>query len=646
MVADHVTFGARSALRETAVALGYPPAEVDRFAWLWIAGQPDQIPREVLSAAAAITGLPRHLGLHPGGVVIVPEDIHCHTHVQTSLAGWPVIAWEKDAAEDAGLVKIDLLGNRSLAVLRDCLAMVNPGRTVPVVWGSHDSLSDPRTRSLVEAGQTLGVFYVESPATRQLLRKMGRADYEHLVVASSIIRPAANRYIAEYVRRLHGGDWRSLHPLVADVLEDTLGIMVYQEDVSRVAIAAAGFSAGEADALRKVLSRKDREARLAAFRQRFCEGAAGRGVGADTIQALWDMILSFDGYSFCKSHSASYALVSYQLAWMRAWHPLEFYTAVINNGGGFYARQVYLNEVRRLGFPIAGPDVNASAMAGRVREGGLRLGLCQITGLSTGFVQTLVSEREKGGSFRDLEDFVGRMAPGPGELRLLIRGGALDSLAGALTRPQIFWIYAGFRSAGRRHAGQPARRWPGGTRPRPGGRPEPGGAADVAVEAAPLRGAGARQGGLFPASLAVPECIGDYRPETKLADEMEFLGLLYTRHPLEVFLPRVAAVARRQALGCLVDSRGLAGQVGRRVSIPGTLVAEKEVRTRKAEAMSFVSFEDPWGIFETVLFPDAFERLSVRLLSAYAFIVQGVVQEDNGALTVEVDDLIVLNRER
>jgi error-prone DNA polymerase len=521
--------------------------------------------------------------------------------------------------------------------------MVNPRRAVPVAWGSHEALGDPRTRALVEAGQTLGVFYVESPATRQLLRKMGWADYEHLVVASSIIRPAANRYIAEYVRRLHGGDWRPLHPLVAEVLADTLGIMVYQEDVSRVAIAAAGFSAGEADALRKVLTRKDRESRLGDFRRRFFEGAAAKGVPGDTIQALWDMILSFDGYSFCKSHSASYALVSYQLAWMRAWHPLEFYTAVMNNGGGFYARQVYLNEIRRLGFTILGPDVNSSMVAGSVREGGIRLGLGQITGLPAAFAATLVSEREKGGAFQDLDDFVGRMGPGPGDLRLLIRGGALDSLAGALTRPQIFWIYSGLRSAGRRRAGQPGLRRPGGTRPHPAGGH---GTVDPAAAPAPLRGGGVRQGGLFPASLAVPECVGDYRPETKLADELEFLGLIYTRHPLEVFLPRVAAVARRQPLDRLIDSRGLAGQVGRRVSIPGTLVAEKEVRTRKAEAMCFVSFEDPWGIFETVLFPEPFGRLSVRLLSAYAFIVQGVVQEDNGALTVEVDDLIVLNRQR
>ncbi len=600
MVADHITFGSRSALRESALALGYPLAEVERFGQLWLSGQRDLIPPELRATARSLKNLPRHLGLHPGGVVVTPEPIHWYSHTQVSQAGWPVLAWEKDATEDAGLVKIDLLGNRSLAVLRDSLSMVNPQRQKAVEWGSADALVDPETRCLVERGQTLGVFYVESPATRQLLRKMGSADYEHLVVASSIIRPAANRYITEYVRRLHGGRWPPLHPLVEDVLADTLGIMVYQEDVSRVAIAVAGFSAGEADGLRKVLTRKDRELRLAAFWLRFQHGAAERGVGADIIQILWDMILSFDGYSFCKSHSASYALVSYKLAWIRTWYPLEFFTAVINNGGGFYSRQVYVNEVRRLGFPVYGPDVACSRVEASIQGGGLRLGLSQIGSLSSGFAQDLVDNRTQRGAFGNLDDFVVRLSPSPAELRLLIRSGALDVLAKPLTRPQIFWAYVG--------------------------------------------GPVTRQAGLFPSSLAVPKGIGDYGPATKLADERDFLGLVYSRHPLDIFLPRARRLRLRHNIEPFIDSRELAGRIGCRVSIAGTLVAEKEVYTKKADSMSFVSFEDTWGIFETVLFPESYRRLSIVLLDSYAFIIQGQVQEDNGALTIQVENLVVLNR--
>ena len=221
---------------------------------------------------------------------------------------------------------------------------------------------------MIAAGRTLGIFYVESPATRQLLQKMRAGDYERLVIASSIIRPAANRWIREFVKRLHGAPYRPLTPRLEKTLEETCGIMVYQEDVSRVVIDAAGFSAGEADQLRKILSKKDRALRLPDFRERFFRGGAERGVPRQDLELVWEMILSFEGYSFCKAHSASYALVSYKLAHLKRCYPLEFFTAVINNGGGFYSRQTYLNEVRRLGFPILAPDVNCER-AGLHRRG-------------------------------------------------------------------------------------------------------------------------------------------------------------------------------------------------------------------------------------------------------------------------------------
>ncbi len=205
------------------------------------------------------------------------------------------------------------------------------------------------------------MFYVESPATRQLLSKMRAGDYENLVIASSIIRPAANKYIRTFVKRLHGAPYQPLHPLVAGTLAETYGIMVYQEDVSRVAIDLAGFPIEEADRLRKILSKKDRELTLPDFRERFFRGARARGCRRGYLGKVWDMILSFDGYSFCKAHSASYAQVSYRVAYLKRFYPLEFIASVINNGGGFYGRQTYLDECRRMGFPILPPDVNTSA---------------------------------------------------------------------------------------------------------------------------------------------------------------------------------------------------------------------------------------------------------------------------------------------
>src|SRR5208283_2243847 len=215
-----------------------------------------------------------------------------------------------------------------------------------------------------------------------LLSKMQKGDYENLVIASSIIRPAANQYIQTFVKRLHGAPYRPLHPLIEQTLAETFGVMVYQEDVSRVAIDLAGFPIEEADRLRKILSKKDRALKLPDFRERFFHGARTRGVQEETIVKVWDMILSFDGYSFCKAHSASYAQVSYRVAYLKRFYPLEFIASVINNGGGFYGRQTYVDECRRMGFPVLPPDVNASrweyTVEGDDTSGGLRVGLCQL----------------------------------------------------------------------------------------------------------------------------------------------------------------------------------------------------------------------------------------------------------------------------
>ena len=228
---------------------------------------------EILALARRIIGIPRYLSVHPGGVVITPRPIDDVVPMERAPKGVPIIQWEKDGAEDAGLVKIDLLGNRSLGVIRDAIAnlQLNGEALDEARWEPED---DPATQDTVAQGRTMGCFYIESPAMRLLQQKSRVGDFEHLVIHSSIIRPAANAYIREYLRRLHGGPWDPIHPLLADVLDETFGIMVYQEDVSRVAVALAGFSDAEADGLRKILSKKDRELQLRDY-----PGASGRAPG-------------------------------------------------------------------------------------------------------------------------------------------------------------------------------------------------------------------------------------------------------------------------------------------------------------------------------------------------------------------------------
>ena len=609
MVADHVCFKRRSAAREAAKACGMTDIQTNELMRKWRGGRGEELPAEIAGAAAMLYGRPRYIGTHPGGVVITPGPITAYTHVQPSAGGIPVIAWEKDGAEACGLIKIDLLGNRSLAVLRDTIRLVNPGRTEKLEWESFQPYSDLRTRRFIESGDTAGIFYIESPATRQLLKKMGCADFEHVVSASSIIRPAANKWINEYIRRMKGGAYRPLSPALEGVLDETYGIMVYQEDVARVAIAAAGFNPGEADRLRKTLSKKNRAEKLVAWRRRFMQGAAACGTDPEDAEVLWQGILSFDGYSFCKSHSASYALVSYRLAWLKLRYPLEFMTSVINNGGGFYARQVYINIVRRMGFPVLKPDVNKSREIYTIETvngiKGMRAGLLQIRELSADFVQRLLEERRESGVFRDFSDLVSRMRPSYRYIRMMIKSGSLDSISGDCNRPQLFWrYYHSLRSL------EPAA-------PGLGGMP----------------------------ALQVPE-IRAYSRAVCLRDEIDTLDLFFSAHPADFFIKRASSFPEICASVEMIDSRLLKERIGRRISITGIIAAEKEVMSSTKKPMSFVSFEDSWSIFETVFFPAAWGAFEPVIASGYAFLIRGVVESESGAEYINVDLLKCLNRLR
>jgi DNA-directed DNA polymerase III PolC len=606
MVATHLTFGPRSALRDPARAFGLPEEEIAELVRAFRQGRFDDVPASIRECAARLRGMPRNLGTHCGGLVITPGAITDYTHVQVSALGHPLIAWEKDAAEEAGLVKIDIRGNRSLSVLRDALALVERTGGGHLDWESFDPLEDEATAAMVAEGKTVGVFSVESPATRHLLARMHKGDYQSFLIASSIIRPAANRYIQAFVRRLHGEPWEPLHPLVADTLAETLGVMAYQEDVSRVAIDLAGFPIEDADCLRKILSKKDRDLKLPDYRGRFFRGARRRGVPEETIATAWDMILSFDGCSVCKAHSASSAQVSYRLAWLKRFHPLPLMASVINNGGGFYGRQTYLDEVRRMGFPLLPPDVNLSRWEYTVETAAgpdcgspaaLRVGLCQLKDTRREFVEAVLSERDRAGPYSGFGDFLRRTGCRFEDLRLFVRSGVLDSVAEGSTRPELFF------------------RWQTMDREEGFGFREP-----------------------------APRVIGDYPRRVKLADEAQTLGLVVSRHPLELFRTRISRLAERHRLSPLVSSAEIPGSRGKMVWTAGILVTGREVSTRNREPMVFVSFEDEGSIFETVLFPAAFQRYCALLDDGEAYLIHGRVDDDLGAIAITVERLVMISR--
>jgi error-prone DNA polymerase len=615
MVANQNSLGFRAAIRETAKVYGMPADEIStvssqvarqkdllRFAeaptdnqWLYELSRALRLNApwpKILAQALRAQNHFRHLSMHCGGVVIVPDEIRRYVPVELTAKGLPVIQWEKDQTEEAGLVKIDLLGNRSLAVIRDALAAVAHHTGREIDYASWDPLNDRATQELIRHGDTIGCFYVESPATRLLLRKLwsgmpphrcATADvFDYLVMVSSLVRPAAITFVQDFVRRAQGEFYKPLHPCMRPLLDETFGIMVYQEDVTKVAMALADFSVEDADQLRKIISKKHKQRQLRDYYHQFCRGAAKNGAALETIAKIWAMIMSFAGYSFCKPHSASYAQVSFKSAYLRAHYPAEFMAAVISNEGGFYSAFAYLSEARRMGLTILLPDVNASDWAYRGEGDRLRMGLMHVKTISKILGTKIAKERTESGPYHSFHDFLTRVELEPSQARALIRAGCCDSIAGELTRPALLWrLYAS-------HAG---------TGP-----------------------------------LPVPD---DYAPQQKLAHEIESFGFLASRHPLTLYRKQIERLRP-------VPASQMRHFIGQRITMVGWLITEKPVETKNGQAMEFITLEDVTALYDATLFPEIYRRCHQLLSSNRPYVVRGLVEEEFGIVTLTVSDLQLL----
>ena len=618
MVSNHVLFQPRMAIREVAKVYGLTDAEIGQVSkrlprfWRAKESEPElltglkqrpeskdlEFPQpwpEILALAQKIIGTPRYLSVHPGGIVITPRPIDEYVPLERAPKGVPIIQWEKDATEDAGLVKIDLLGNRSLGVIRDAVGNLHTNE-VPFDESGWEPEDDLATQQSLALGRTMGCFYIESPAMRLLQQKSKVGDFEHLVIHSSIIRPAANEFIREYIRRLHGGQWDPIHPLLAEVLDETFGIMVYQEDVSRAAVVLAGFSHAEADTLRKVMSKKDRRHQLLDFRKRFFAGARSRGVSEDQVTAIWEMMMSFSGYSFCKPHSASYARVSFQAAYLKVHYPAEFMAAVISNQGGFYGTFAYVSEARRMGLTILPPDINASEIHWTGRDATVRVGLLSIKGLSAETRARVVAGRRHQ-PYRRMGDVLKRATPAEDEARTLIHCGALDVLNPGGNRATLMWELACWLKAR-------------------GKKPVP------------------RTRSLFEdtgdAGTCNPPPLPPEDARERLRREFSVLGFLCDRHPMELYQRTL------QKLNT-VKAADLPRHLGRRVNLAGWLITGKVVTTKHGDPMEFLTFEDETGIVETTFFPATYHRFCHMIDRQRPYLLSGKVDEDWGAITLTVD---------
>ena len=642
MVANHNTFQPRGALREVAKVHGRPAGEIRevtrRIPFFYETGERlDKLVathpnfrglqltsnwQDFARTAESLVGIPRHLSVHPGGVVITPGPLTNYVPVEPTaktLADYPdlpvpVIQFEKDGTEDAGLVKIDLLGNRSLAVIRDAIDAVHGHTTHRIDYTSSAAGEDEGAKKLFRTGQTMGVFYTESPASRLLCAKSQADTFELLVLNTSMIRPASNKYIRIYLERLRNGTpFEPLDPSLRDTLSESFGIMVYQEDVVNVCATFAGMPPATGDGLRKALSKKRPAKHLAAYAEEFFTGAMRLGRNPDAAKRVWEMVMSFAGYSFCKGHSCSYIQVAQHSCALRANHPAEFMAAVLSNGGGFYHAFAYVAEAMRMGLTVLPADVNASDFRciGKGRE--IRVGLQFVKGLSAGAAERVLKARP----FTSLNDFRARTGIAPGDLRLLIKVGALDSIAGGWTRPMMLWAVD---SAGKRVGGEAGRQEH--TNSILGGEDN--------LPAYPLTN--------LPADLpaAVPD-LKEYSPERRRREEYETLGFITDTHPMELHADRL----RRYRL---CPSTELHHYVGRHILAAGMLTTAKPVHTAKDEPMEFATFDDGHGLIEAVLFPDVYRKRGHVLFDQGPFLFRGKVEEEFGAVTLTITHLDRLNR--
>ncbi len=551
MVSNHNYYKAKGALRAVAQAFGRPESELKqlaRYVRHWDGGmaRAAQNPAwdEVLRWSDALTGHFCQFSVHPGGTVIAPGPLWEHVAFQPAPAkeGVSITSWDKDGVENYGLVKIDLLGNRSLAVIRDAYRVL--GNRVAREPGPH-ARQDAATQQLLADGDSIGVFYVESPATRQLQQRVHKGDFETLVIHSSLIRPAASRWIDRYVKRARGEEaFEPSDSVFGHLLSESFGVLVYQEDVITVCVELAGWAHFEADQLRKLLGKADCEAKLPLFERRFRSGCAAKGVKPAVVDEAWDMIRTFQGYSFCKPHSASYAQVSFESAWIKAHHPAVFFASVISNQGGFYPAIAYLGDARRHRLVVRGPNANASQWAfSSEGEQGLRVGLMQVGGAPRKELEALLEERERNGPFADLDALLARTRPSLPMAEALCAAGAFDRWAPDGDRTRLLWARLG---------GVPA-----GLRPRP---TDPFDRADL---------------------------------------EMETMGIALELHP---------AALRRYRHGGGPQRVADVQKPGRFLRFWALVVAEKVIPTEKGERMQFITLEDETGLAEAVAFPEAFRR--------------------------------------
>ncbi|MBD0831501.1 DNA polymerase III subunit alpha [Aestuariibaculum sediminum] len=445
LLAVYNTFKYRAVVRELGKVFGLPKEEIDKISvGRYQKPELDEFGALVIKYGKLIQGFPNYVSVHSCGILILDKPIHYFSATDMPPKGFPTVQFDMIIAEDVGIFKFDILGQRGLAKIKDTLEIIKYNRpeAPPIDITEVEKFKrDPKVNALLKGGKATGAYYVESPAMRGLMQKLQTQDYLGLVAASSIIRPgvSSSGMKQEFIKRQRHPERRKEgHPILLEIMPETYGIMVYQEDVLKVANQFAGLTLGEADVLRRGMSGKFRSrAEFTAVEEKFIANCRARGYDDHLTFEVWNQIKSFAGYAFAKGHSASYAVESYQSLYLKCYYPLEFMVAVLNNGGGFYSTEHYVHEAMQCGGQVEAPCINHSDHPNIIIGDTIYLGLGYLKNLEHYTVKRLLTERNFNGAYTSLDDFIDRVLISIEQLTILIRIGAFRFTG--IAKAELLW---------------------------------------------------------------------------------------------------------------------------------------------------------------------------------------------------------------
>jgi len=596
LLATYNTFQYKAVIRELGKVFGLPKEDIDKLCDGYLPkSEIDNLHKIVLKYGDLIQGMPNYISIHAGGILISDKPLTYFSALDLPPKGFPTVQFDMVIAEDVGLYKFDILAQRGLGKIRDSLEIIAQNQPNAAPFDIHDihkMKQDPNINKLVREASCIGCFYVESPAMRMLLRKLQTDTYLGLVAASSIIRPgvAKSGMMREYIMRHRYPERRSnAHPELARIMPDTYGIMVYQEDVIKVAHYFAGLSLGEADVLRRGMSGKYRSrAEFQQVEEKFIANCKEKKIAEKTIFEVWDQIKSFAGYAFAKGHSASYAVESYQSLFLKTYFPLEYMVATLNNGGGFYSPEMYVHEAKMQGATIEPPCINKGDFHNTIHGKTIYLGFGYLKELEQRAAQRIIENRNFHGAFKSLEDFINRVSIGIEQLSILIRINAFRFTG--VDKYKLLWE------------------------------------AHFKLSKAPKR---PDQLPLF-----VPKHKNFTLPALNTTsleeafEQIELLGFPLCGH-FELL---------KEDPKTTHGQKDLKDFLNKNILIYGYLVTVKNTKTAKGDRMHFGTFIDSEGqFFDTILFPPVAKKFSFRGPGVYALF--GKVTEEFDFLSIEVSKM-------